>query len=265
MKKHFILFVCCLSFVFSGMAQPEAGKISRKFAEKVKQEKLNKKMNLEKEKLVASQKQMLLSKIKTPTESLKSEDWWEPDTIYQYYEEEYMEEIRRIFSYEKGNCTVDLWQEREGNQWEDVVRYIYTYDLQDNITIYLLQGWYATQWLNEARLLYKYDAQNNMIEMIFQEYWNGSWNNEQMVTYAYDSQNKMTEALLQVYDGYWEDAMKTIFTYDALNNTTTIVYYWWENEQWEAEDRIILTYDTQNNLISEVWYWWCKTEMTFLY
>jgi len=253
MKKHFILFVCCLALMLSGMTQPETGK----FVEKIKQEKLGKKINLEKENLVASQKQMLLSKMQTPTKSLKSEDWWEPDTIYQNFDDMY--DVRRVFSYEKGNCTADLWQARTDNQWEPVRRFAYTYDLQNNMIEELTQSWEETQWLNGSRFLYKYDTQNNLIEELIQYFEdNDEWEDSMKIIYSYDSQNKMTEALLQVYEEYWEDIAKVILTYDVPNNTITRIYYWWEwdDELWEAEEKVVFTYDAQNNLILEVWYGW---------
>jgi len=311
MKNQFLLFVCCLAFVFSGMAYPYTEKKSTKIPVKMKQERLDKKIILDKEKRAAFQKQMLLSKMQNPAKSQKSENWWEPDTIYQYYDYgDTTVEIRRSFTYEKANCTIDLWQENKGNQWGNYFKYTYTYDFQNNMTSKGSQIWEKAQWMDMEIYLYKYDTQNNMVEEIIREYyWHGywrnallttyaydlqnkliekqslvwdkgewlektriiytyntqnnlsqerfnvwkknQWENDMIATYSYDSQNRMAETLLRVYNDFWKDSIKLIFTYDVQKNTITHDYYWMY-DQWEGCTTIVFSYDAQGNLISEL-------------
>jgi len=143
--------------MISSMAQPETNKI---------REKITRKNNYEKEKLVDSQKKIWLNKMQNLTKASKSVDWWEPATVFQYYDyENETMEIRRSFSYDKGKCTVDLWQIKEENQWENTMRFTYQYDIQNNMTENKWQSWNKKweQWEGEEVIVFTFDAYNNLI------------------------------------------------------------------------------------------------------
>jgi len=231
------------------MAQSKTGRISEKFAEKFKHERVNKKINLEKEKLGFFQKQISLSQMQNPTKSQKGTDWWEPDTIYQYYGDGNTNELRRIFSYANGICTGELWQGWEVNQWNIFGRITHTYDPHNNKTETLFQGWEENQWENSMRYLYKYDAKNNMTEYLFQ-FWDGYWEDYEMKTYAYDSQNRMIEKIIY---SEWGEGLefddKIIYKYDGQNNIIEERHqYLVDDDEWEDYMIIIYSYDVQDRL-----------------
>jgi hypothetical protein len=253
MKKQFILILCCLVFLISATAQPKAGNIPVKFSEKIKKEKLNRKMNLDKENSLSFLINAVSSKMNS-TQSQKSNDWWEPDTIYQYQGYGYAFEVRRIFSYSNGLCKSELWQARDGNQWEIFGRITNSYDSKNNKTETIFQGWEGNQWENAMRYLYKYDEHSNMTEKRFQ-FWEGYWFTEEMITYAYDSQNRIIE---KVFYSDWGDELdledKIIYEYDSQNNIIKERHlYEIDEDEWEEFVNIIFTYDAQNKLTEAVY------------
>ncbi|MCL2289481.1 MAG: T9SS type A sorting domain-containing protein [Bacteroidetes bacterium] len=248
--KKILLVLCCSALVVLGMAQPKTERISDKFAGKFKYEKLTKKIDLEKEKLSFFQKQISLSQMQNPTKSQKNADWWEPDTIYQYYGDGNTNELRRIFSYTNGICTGELWQWWEMNQWNISGKITHSYDPHNNKIETLFQSWEETQWENSMRYLYKYDAQNNMTEKVFQ-FWEGYWFSEEMITYAYDSQNRMIEKM--IYSWWGEDELefddKIVYKYNEQNNIIEERHqYPEEDDEWYDHVIIVYSYDAQNQL-----------------
>jgi len=250
MKKQITLILCGLALVFSGMAHPETGKIFEKFAKKMKQEILNKNGNSEQAKLFSSHRQTLQRNMPMPTKSPKGNDWWEPDTIYAFFTDG--SEERRIFTYENGKCTVDLTQNKANNQWENEMRYRYSYNAQNNMTEELGQVWQSGQWKDAIKTTYTYDVQNNVASSIFQFFQSGQWINISKGTFQYDLQNNITEELFQSWSGQWVNKDKYIYEYNAFNDLKNSLFQYWE-DAWIDASNEIYTYDAQNNL-SEILY-----------
>jgi hypothetical protein len=287
MNKILTLFFCCIALIVSGMAQPKTGRISEKFAEKFKHEKSTTRINLEKEKLGFSQKQISLPKMQNPAKSQKSENWWELDTVYVYCIDG--EDERHIFSYEKGKCTVNVVQTRKNNQWNDFVKYIYSYDSkynmteelcqmkqsgqwingfriantfdsQNNMTFSIMQFWQSGQWANMFKSAYLYDSQNNVKEETGQ-YWSGQWFNTEKITHSYYSHNNLKESIYQDWGtGKWDNSWKDVYIYNTQNEKSEILGQFWENTQWNDVSLQTFYYDEQNQCTSYIYQVWENNE-----
>ncbi|MCL2311083.1 MAG: T9SS type A sorting domain-containing protein [Firmicutes bacterium] len=254
MKNQIILTLCCLVLVVSGMAQPKTGRISEKIAEKFKNESLNKKKNLEKEKLGFFQRQTSLPQMQNPAKFQKGVDWWEPDTVFVYCTDD--SDQRRIFSYENGKCSIDLTQEWNNNQWGNLVRYTYKYDSQNNMTEELGQIWQSGQWVDGFKYTYSYNSQNNMTSSVMQFWQSGQWTNISKGTFSYDLQNNMEEEIWQSWGGQWVNEDRSTHTYDPQNNLLKTIYQGWESGKWENLSNENYTYNAQNDYIEILYQLW---------
>ncbi|MCL2291144.1 MAG: T9SS type A sorting domain-containing protein [Bacteroidetes bacterium] len=272
MKNKVTLVLFCLVLVVSGMAQPRRGIVFEKHTEKVKHEKL-----------FSPQKQTSLLKIQVSDKKQKSDNWWEPDTIYGINLDNLNE--RRIFSYENGNCTVDLIQKWNNNQWVNSQIMTYSYDSQSNLIEFIFKNWISSQWENDWMITFTYDSQKNITFGIIRIWESGQWVNYWKETYTYDSQNNATEVLVQGWDlTQWRDEAKYINSYDTYKNLTEeLVLLWqsnqwinyrkylytydvqnlmsllfqnWENAQWKNDRLNTYTYDSQNNNTTKLWHFW---------
>jgi len=224
--KKLTLILCCLAFIVSGVAQPQ-------------------KAEGKKEKAIFYLKQAVWQEMQASKQSQKSEEWWEPDTIYQYYGDGNTNEIRRIFSYANEKCTGEIWQTWNMNQWRTHGRVAHTYDTQNNKTETLFQYWQDNQWYNDMRTLYKYDVKNNMIEERLQE-WEGYWDDLYLKKYEYDNLNRMTVKVI-FYE--WDEAIKIIYKYDEQNNRMEETHqYFIDEDEWYDNMIIVYSYDVQNRL-----------------
>jgi hypothetical protein len=246
MKKQLFLLLCCTSLVISGIAQPESSKIHSKFFKKDHLEKLYRKNHFKKENLNFSQKQTFPFQKPYQSKSSKNVEWWEPDTIYVYYLNDADE--RHIFSYENGKCTVELTQQKLNNQWINVSRGLYSYDVQNNRIEELWELWESGIWKNDFRTVSTYDLQNNETSHSGQLWESGLWVNVFIYTYKYDSQNNMIEETDQFWEGgQWINVIKYIYSYNTYNNWTEILFQSWEDERWITFGVETFTYNAQND------------------
>jgi len=246
MKKQLTLILCCLTFFISGIAQPQMQKAE--FFEK-----FNKKHNFGKESPMLSQKQTVLSKMHIPEKSLKSTDWWEPDTIYVYSTDSPDE--RYIFLYENSKCTVNLMQFRSGTQWIDSLKNTNLYDSQNNLLYTLYQSWESGKWNNVEKGTYTYDSPNNMT-YIYQLWQSGEWENVRKGNYTYDSNHNVKEEIWQNWNEEWVNEERCIYSYDSQNNLKESIYQVWESDNWENSGHELYTYNEQNAfsiILYQIW------------
>jgi hypothetical protein len=214
-----------MAFVLSGIAQPKVVKNHEKFTRRINPENIIKKT--------------------------KSNDWWEPDTIYQYGLD--VPDSHCVFSYENGIYT-NLQQVYIDNQWINTIKILYQYDSQHNLTEELEQDWVSGQWKNTGKYTYTYDAQNNITSYVQQLPESEEWNNLWQEIYIYDAQNKLIEIIAQYYDDteQWKDNGRIVVTYDSQNNSTEMLYQYLRDGEWMGNEKEILTYDAQNNVIEKL-------------
>lgn len=120
---------------------------------------------------------------------------------------------------------------RDGYQWDDtdgwklIVRYLWGYDINDNIT--------------ERTQLVSWSPASNSFS-------NGSkWNN----TYV---NNQIVETVITGLNPaqVWGNSEKNVFSYDANWNQNEMITYHWDNGQWNFYSKKVSTYDQNNNIVS---------------
>ena len=224
--KQVTLILCCLAF-FSVFAQPKMQKTeSRK------------------------QKADFFEKFNKEIFSKRNTNWWEPDTIYMYDEDNPYPLERRVFSYDKGKCTIDLTQIWNDEQWVDDEKVTYTYDIQNNMTEILAQiwNWDSEKWENEERMIYTYDSQNNIDTSVYQFWIFGQWDNIWKEINAYDAQNNIIEIIAQEWETQWVNSEKCSNSYNTFNNLEESLYEYWEDGEWNEFWKETYSYNELNNI-----------------
>ena len=109
----------------------------------------------------------------------KSEqEWWEPDTVW-IFRADSEEFFGRVFfeSNSQGLKTLELYQTRQNNIWENKKQWIYSYDTNNNLISRLDLDWQDDDWKNKTQKTCTYDIKNNLITELYQEWHNESWVN----------------------------------------------------------------------------------------
>jgi len=191
-----------------------------------------------------------------PAVHLKSEDWYEPDTICTYKDDGTPNE-RYIFTYKNGERGTDLQQQWNGTEWENYWTLIRSYDSRNNLTEELYKEWESGQWVVSQKNNYAYDTRNNRIEEMYQskDWETGKLDINQKNFLEYDSKNNLKVFLSQNRDwdtGQVVDYSKTLYDYDERNNETEWLLKVWEGGQWIDDQRYTHTYNAQNNMTEEI-------------
>ncbi len=157
------------------------------------------------------------------------------------------------------NMTIHLFYYWQGGSWYPNAgeKYVYTYDINNNITEKIQQNWIhsSSVWENLTKYMYSYDINGYLIERIYQ-YWNGSsqiWITSSKYTYIANASGVVFERLLQGWDNVnavWVDSEKHInivwhnwtgdFDESDIESYTALHY---SNGFWENYFRINITYD----------------------
>ena len=269
MKKQLLIILCSLAFAVSGLAQLTTGRLYEKYAEKFKNKRGFIKEKPVKEKKDFFQKQIALLQKQNPTKSPKDTDRWEPENIYGYYTHEDYDE-RWIFSYEKGNRTVELMQAKFQILWENYLKIEYRYDIQNNMTAALHQYWEINRWVISFKRNYTYDKNNNLITILLQEWESGKFIDVMRLILTYDEQNNLSEDILQDWEEEWINVQKLTYTWEN-NNLTEVLYQDWEESEWKDAFKEEYTYNEFNNLeelIIKFWdkeQWWDIAKIIFIW
>lgn len=84
---------------------------------------------------------------------------------------------RNCYTYDNHNNRVeDLWQQFDpDNQWRNLQKHTYTYDVMDNLQGKVSQVWESNQWNNINKTDYTYNEKNNGTIVSFQQWENNKW------------------------------------------------------------------------------------------
>ncbi|MCL2291337.1 MAG: T9SS type A sorting domain-containing protein [Bacteroidetes bacterium] len=273
MKKQFTLFLCCIAFVFSGMAQYPMPRFCEnqeriipfeKFDKEEIFEQILRNLNLEGRSIYLSQ---------TPNLYPKGMDWYEPDTVTIFRNVGNNE--RLICTYHNGNLTGRIYQNWKSNQWESYRKYNYKYDVQNNLTEQSYQVWQSGEWVNESITMYTYDAQKNLKEEST-HFFNAPVEKTRW-TYTYDERNNVTNRLFQVSysNNQWDRIYEYTNTYDMNNNLIICECFAFIGDLMgdRCGWRETCVYDAQNNLVEsffqvllcENWQWIDASKSNYTY
>ena len=213
------------------------------------------------------------SKLQKSKKTNSTQDWWEPDTIWLFFDRDHSSE-RVIFHYNSHgllneritqrydyNCVwknyeicLLTYDSNDNKITETIGDFLitYTYDSNNNILTCLLQD---LRYNTANQFCFTYDSNNNMLTELYQ-YWDinsNSWINVSFYTFTYDTNGNMISNIIQkAADNSWLDHRLFTYTYDSNNNMITKIEYYWRNDSLIQLTPSTYTYDHNNNLLSEL-------------
>jgi len=166
-------------------------------------------------------------------------------------------------------------------QWQDSLRYEYSYYADSSVVIYkkltdnvlandykltsvkndnneeikLIKQIWDNGWLNSEKTLYYYNAENNLASALYKEWIDADWLATAQGSYSYDENGNLTQELWQrwVDENTMENAHVFNYSYDENNNLIELVYAVWDDEQ-NLINSDKKSYQYDNNLITEYLY-----------
>ncbi|MCL1934218.1 MAG: T9SS type A sorting domain-containing protein [Candidatus Azobacteroides sp.] len=224
------------------------------------------------------------SKLPAPKKTNFGQDWWEPDTVYVFFNDSETERgVRNIFEYNsQGLLAVSIRQIPENNSWVNSSSCIYTYDLNNNLLTELDRSWRDNSWVNSYLYTYTYDPDNNLLTELEESeginrylssytydsnnnaltfsrqiWYNNSWMYILRDTSTYDSDNNLLTELREfMINGVLKNDYLYIYTYDSDNNVLNELRQNWEDDSWVNSDQTARTYDSNNNVLNELHQGW---------
>jgi hypothetical protein len=96
--------------------------------------------------------------------------------------------------------------------------------------------------------------------------WNGQWDDASLSTYTYDPNGNMLSFLLQNYaNGQWTNYTIDTYTYNANGKMLTDWFEGWTNGSWMNGSLYTYTYDTKGNMVNELTQYWLNGLWTNFY
>jgi hypothetical protein len=116
--------------------------------------------------------------------------------------------------------TEDLEQIWENNNWKNVTRSSYFYDLNNINYLSTTETWDTTAWVNELQTWFTYDANGNTTEELTKLWDSGNWVNSARLLNEYDGNQNIISETHQSWDGIdWANEDATIYVFN--NNLLT--------------------------------------------
>ncbi len=121
---------------------------------------------------------------------------------------------RTAYTYNAGNlCSEELTQIWENNAWVNEQNDYNTYDGGGHMTTKLSKSW-GNNWQDYMRYTYTYNAQWLVTQELNETFGAGVWSNFIMTNNTYDAQNRIIEVLEKYWQGgAWENAEKSTWIY----------------------------------------------------
>jgi hypothetical protein len=88
-----------------------------------------------------------------------------------------------------------------------------------------------------------------MVTLSIDQYYDGGWQNAARSEFSYDTQNRVTNRLDKYWDAGWQDMMQIEYSYDANGNFDESLETQWNGAEWENSYRHTLVWgqDTSND------------------
>lgn len=204
-------------------------------------------------------------------------------------------QTRNIFTYDGGNPTELLVQERVQSSWRDTlrtqgefdsggrntrctiqerkegqfvnsIRLNSTYDGSGQLQTEITQVWDTTDaepngtFVNASRSTYSYDGSGN-VERRVDEAWDGDaeeWINSTRVTNTYDAQDRLVEEVTEVTDGQggWMNSSRTSDTYGPDGITESLDETWdIQTSSWQNDSRTQYSYPSDDQEVDVFQNW----------
>lgn len=154
-----------------------------------------------------------------------------------------------------GNDTLVFWLEPDGNgNWVTYYKQESSFNANNQI-ITAVEFYENGSGLEQSwKSTYTYNT-SNQLDVQIESSWNGmSWQDVNRITFTYNNGNLVEE--LQEYNnsGTWTSGYKTEFTYNASNQLTGDVEYYWTGTQWDSSAYNLYTYTATTQTIDEYYF-----------
>lgn len=173
---------------------------------------------------------------------------------------------------------------------QSILKYIYTHDVNGNISYYIISFWNVNKWDTVFRITNTYDSLGNLISELSEILRYSKWENFTRNNYTFDFNGNKIMHLVEGWDDYqWINLSRTIYVYDSHNNLVmnltedwvdnswinhfrqTYFYNFsgyrdsslfeiWKGNEWIKKYRVIHGYDTKGNLTSSFGYQWAENQ-----
>lgn len=159
---------------------------------------------------------------------------------------------RNIYSYKTGMLSQSVFQVYN-NSWENLSRYNYIYDQEQNLSTVLIESWVNNNWQNKYLITYYYSLQNKKDSIIFQMWENNDWQNTNKTIYYYsENQIDLDSIVAKSWNGLsWINFLKREILNDANHNQIEEIEKKWVFGQWLNSIRRFFTYN-EFNLVESV-------------
>jgi hypothetical protein len=179
-----------------------------------------------------------------------------------------------VFNSDGLNTEIYSWN-WTNNQWIYSSLVEMGYDSQDRPVSMLMKAWDSSQnsWTDLLKITVTYSSGNNPSEWLAQFNIGGVWVNYSRFIFTYNMQGQWTEILNQAYDMVgltWQDAEKTLYTYDSSGNLSHRLIQEWSGSSWDDLERSLHTFNSsgyETETISEEWVgnWMPYNRATYTY
>ncbi|MDD2332281.1 MAG: T9SS type A sorting domain-containing protein [Candidatus Cloacimonetes bacterium] len=155
--------------------------------------------------------------------------------------------MRYLYTYTAGSHldTVTILNYEDGDQYENYMRCLYSYDAQDKL-LQLLGQQYTGFWMDTDRLLFSYPGGEQETEFIYQYYQNSAWQNISRVvqTYLWVSLEEeclpSAKTMIKLYPNPCSETLRIRFDTKLRGSCTASIY----NARGQLMAKRILTEDT---------------------
>ncbi len=168
---------------------------------------------------------------------------------YQYQNNAWINQLKTVYIYNADQIGSIYTYQWNANVWDQYYRMAYQYQ-SSNLHMITGEQFSGGQWVLNLQYTYSYGTANQVTELLMRIYYNSSEFYEYRYLYSYGAHELVTQAVLQqkVDNINWQNASKTLYTYDPDLNRIEALYQSWINASgtWINASRQQSSYDSNN-------------------
>src|SRR5690606_4497917 len=141
---------------------------------------------------------------------------------------------RIIYSYENGILSQSVFQRYNNNSWENLDRYNYLYNQNQNLLTTLIEGWINNKWQYNLLITNYYSSQNRRDSILFQRWLNSDWQNDKKTFFYYSAnQIDLDSIVVKSWNGLsWINFLKQEISNDLNHNQIGQLEKIWDFDGW---------------------------------
>lgn len=165
--------------------------------------------------------------------------------------------VYEFYGYFESNLVSGVRQIWTNNNWQNQVKYEYTYNALGGLLTAIQSNWTANSWLNAYRETYVYGSNNLPVSYVSETYSNNSWSNSEKYNYQHDSLGFVQTAIRHTWtSGTWLNSNKHWFSRNNFGGIQLLLKEDWTVNGWQNNSMHQYGYDENGNaLIINVFQW----------